>query len=276
MAFYSIGQIHKITGLPIQTLRYYDKIGLFKPDYVNEENKYRYYTEHQFWKIEVINICKQMGVPIKRIAEVINYTSNDDIMTSANSEDIMNILIEQKKEAEAMIKKYLMIIRNVEQYEIDYKKFVLDLENMHEIKEVILEERSIIDGKDDETSRNIYKNMKEVSVHPRRFERGFGYIVNTGKFREGILQYDSEYLILFMKNYINISGGKIIKIPKGRYVSMIINYEDINEEGVRTSLGKLNKYLQEHSYEPQLIIAEELAMPFVPAVMLIDIQILVK
>ena len=49
---FSIGEISRLHNLSIQTLRYYDKIGLLKPAYINKETNYRYYTIEQFVKID--------------------------------------------------------------------------------------------------------------------------------------------------------------------------------------------------------------------------------
>ena len=40
---YSIGEFSKIGSVSTKTLRYYDEIGLLRPAYVDEENRYRYY-----------------------------------------------------------------------------------------------------------------------------------------------------------------------------------------------------------------------------------------
>ena len=45
--YLSIGEVSKITGLPISTLRYYDTQGIIKPFYKDEETNYRYYRLFQ-------------------------------------------------------------------------------------------------------------------------------------------------------------------------------------------------------------------------------------
>lgn len=42
-----IGEFATITGISINMLRNYDKIGLLIPEYVDEVNNYRYYNESQ-------------------------------------------------------------------------------------------------------------------------------------------------------------------------------------------------------------------------------------
>ena len=67
--YYSIGEVAKITNVSIQTLRYYDKIGIFKPAYIDPENNYRYYKDGQLFYLDIIKSLKFIG------------TSLDDILT---------------------------------------------------------------------------------------------------------------------------------------------------------------------------------------------------
>ena len=41
---YSIGEVSRICNISKKTLRFYDKIDIISPDYICEENKYRYYN----------------------------------------------------------------------------------------------------------------------------------------------------------------------------------------------------------------------------------------
>ena len=44
---FTIGEISKHQNISRQTLIFYDKIGLFRPAYVDPENGYRYYSAAQ-------------------------------------------------------------------------------------------------------------------------------------------------------------------------------------------------------------------------------------
>lgn len=41
---YTISEMARFFNVSSQTLRYYDKIGLYRPAVVNRENGYRYYS----------------------------------------------------------------------------------------------------------------------------------------------------------------------------------------------------------------------------------------
>ncbi|MCL2222593.1 MAG: MerR family DNA-binding transcriptional regulator, partial [Oscillospiraceae bacterium] len=43
----SIGDISKFTGVSIKALRYYERIGILKPAYVDPDSLYRYYNFNQ-------------------------------------------------------------------------------------------------------------------------------------------------------------------------------------------------------------------------------------
>ena len=43
---YSIGEAAEILGISVQTLRYYDKIKLLEPAYINPNTGYRYYPPY--------------------------------------------------------------------------------------------------------------------------------------------------------------------------------------------------------------------------------------
>ena len=64
---FSIGEMSKLFGISIKTLRYYDDIGLFKPAEVNPETGYRYYTYEQFEQLNTIGYLKYLGVSLKEI-----------------------------------------------------------------------------------------------------------------------------------------------------------------------------------------------------------------
>ena len=46
--YYSIGETAKLLGVSTQTLRYYDREGILRPETINEETGYRYYSYMQF------------------------------------------------------------------------------------------------------------------------------------------------------------------------------------------------------------------------------------
>ncbi|WP_105616977.1 MerR family transcriptional regulator [Vallitalea okinawensis] len=64
---YTIGQISKMCDIPIQTLRYYDEIGLLLPERVDTQNNYRYYSKKQVLDLNIIKHYKASGFSLEDI-----------------------------------------------------------------------------------------------------------------------------------------------------------------------------------------------------------------
>lgn len=63
----SITELAKLRRVTSETLRYYDRIGLIKPDYVDPETKYRYYSIRQYERLGTIKELRQLGMSIEDI-----------------------------------------------------------------------------------------------------------------------------------------------------------------------------------------------------------------
>ena len=71
--YFSIGELSKYQNISKQTLIYYDKIGLFRPAYVDPDNGYRYYSSGQIDYLDTILIMKKIGFSLKEIRELLRH-----------------------------------------------------------------------------------------------------------------------------------------------------------------------------------------------------------
>lgn len=85
---FTIGEVALLFNLNIQTLRYYDKIGLVKPEKTDLNNHYRLYSTKQFERLNTIKYLRALGMSIKDIA---NFFENKDLTT-------MTYLLENQRE----------------------------------------------------------------------------------------------------------------------------------------------------------------------------------
>lgn len=74
--YLSIGKVSKLKNVSIKSLRYYDRIGILKPAFVNTDTNYRYYTEEQLYLLDAITLCIKLGIPLK---DLNHYVENDSI-----------------------------------------------------------------------------------------------------------------------------------------------------------------------------------------------------
>lgn len=68
---YTIGEVSKICNVSTKALRYYDKIGIIAPDYISEENGYRYYSRKTLLTVPVLKYYKQMGFKLEEMQELL-------------------------------------------------------------------------------------------------------------------------------------------------------------------------------------------------------------
>lgn len=64
---YTSGEFSKRSNVSIRTIRYYDKIGLLKPTFINEAG-YRLYTDADFIKLQKIIVLKNLGFSLEDIS----------------------------------------------------------------------------------------------------------------------------------------------------------------------------------------------------------------
>ena len=77
---FSIGDLAKMTGASIKSLRYYEQLGLLKPAYTNPDTGYRYYKFEQTNIVYIISICIELDIPLKNLTqyitdEVVDYAA---------------------------------------------------------------------------------------------------------------------------------------------------------------------------------------------------------
>jgi DNA-binding transcriptional MerR regulator len=74
----SIGEMSKLTGVGIKALRYYERINVMKPSYVDPDSSYRYYSFNQVYLIELIKFALELDIPLKKLDKFINAQGTMD------------------------------------------------------------------------------------------------------------------------------------------------------------------------------------------------------
>ncbi|MCC3862907.1 MerR family transcriptional regulator [Terrisporobacter petrolearius] len=212
--YLSIGQMGKLNNLSVQTLRHYEKVGLLKPSYINEDTGYRYYSMKDFNTIDLIKQCKAMGLSLEEIKEVANnYTS---------LESIVDILGNQKKIVTEKMKELENIKNKVESLEAKIK-ISLNI-GINDIFIKYNEERKFIqynftDRFSDEFEINLRKILLEVE---RDYENVNAEIAFTVSYedvkREG--RAECKNVMINLGQNVSYKDDKIISMEKGNYLTM--------------------------------------------------------
>lgn len=237
--YFSVGEISKLTNVPIQTLIYYDKMGLLKPAYINEQNNYRYYSINQFIKIDLLKQCKLMGLSLKEIEELLKGEITADSMIKILEQQRM-VLDEKIKELEA-VKSY-----------IDFLDFRIKESTVVEKTEIFIkenEERVV------KRYNCIMKNVKEVELNLRKvlleaekddcmlnselaFEASLENLKNEGK-----VIYTA---IMLYKHAKGVDNCENVILPKGKYLTMY--YDDGYKNNLKYYKKMLN-YIEKNNIE---------------------------
>lgn len=76
--YFLISEFAKLRGININSLRYYEKIGILKPAYIDEQTGYRYYAPEQVSDLNKIILCIQLGIPLKEMVQYMDGNGNFD------------------------------------------------------------------------------------------------------------------------------------------------------------------------------------------------------
>lgn len=96
---YTIGQVSKMFNLPVSTLRYYDKEGLF-PD-MNRVSGIRKFSEKELEALRMIECLKKSGLEIKDIKQFMEWCVKGSETYSQRRE----LFLKQKEIVEAEIQR---------------------------------------------------------------------------------------------------------------------------------------------------------------------------
>ncbi|KOS69717.1 MerR family transcriptional regulator [Lysinibacillus contaminans] len=246
---FSIGEVAKIKGITIKALRYYHKVGILIPRYIDESTGYRYYSLDQFIYIDVIKGCRVIGVSIAELQEVFKKCDIDELL------EFLKI---KKYEAQENINKMKEVIKNID----DFNSFVehsVDILNNKEINIEVLEERYIIFAPCNEVGSLkellYYSNLDKVITENNlemTMERGIIYNFNINGDVEPIYVFNG-----LKQNYSIEVDDNIMILPRGKYLTLAYSKDDEKE-----NINKILNYIKVNNINVKSCIEVELLNEF--------------
>lgn len=181
---YTVGEFAHLAHVSKRQLRYYDEIGLFKPDQIDPTSAYRYYSAGQMSHLNRILALKELGLTLNQIQRSLA----DDVST----DELHGMLKLRKAEIEQQLDAELRRIREIE----------ARLESIHNdeanmppnviIKQVpdiaVFSVRLTLD--DFETAVDFYTRMQ--SLVPRPYKNGQFYCICRSN-TDSIYNLDLEF-----------------------------------------------------------------------------------
>lgn len=117
---YLVNDIARFFNVTRDTIRYYDKLGIIKPN-IDKENKYRNYSREDLISFSYVFLLKKLGLSLKNIETLLNHNS---------LETSLSILNNRKEEIEDAINE----LNRTKDMIDDYGKYLINVYgNMNEI-----------------------------------------------------------------------------------------------------------------------------------------------
>lgn len=105
--YFKIGEIAEFFDISVRALHLYDKIGLLKPEYIDETTGYRYYTAEHISKLQSILSFKKVGFSLSEIKQLYD--------NGLNHQEVMDMLHKKELYFEQQIQIATFNIENLRQ-----------------------------------------------------------------------------------------------------------------------------------------------------------------
>ena len=138
--YFSIGELAELFGLNIQTLYYYDSVGIFSPRERNEKNGRRKYEFDQIYELATVSYMRRLGYSLEEIKES---------RTSLNSNRAVDIMKQRSQELRRQWQELLNIDEAI-QRKIRFMEQEMDGICLDEIAVKHFEDRKFISIGDEE------------------------------------------------------------------------------------------------------------------------------
>lgn len=100
---FQIGEVAKLFNISVSLLRYYEEIGLLKPEYIDKQTGYRYYGTSKFECLNTIRYLRVLGTPLAKISEFLQNRNLDNIKSILNQQK--DEIAKKRRELEIIEKK---------------------------------------------------------------------------------------------------------------------------------------------------------------------------
>lgn len=237
---FSIGELAKYQNISKQTLIFYDKIGLFRPAYVDPNNGYRYYSSKQIDYLDTILIMKKIGFSLTEIREHMQHYNID------------SSLITLRKQVTA-------IDRQIEELHLIRSRLLHRCTQMENAKIYKEKENAVIIEKIDAQYILFHEveqpySLREISIATKKcfagsFQKGLpiffqcGVVVPFQRIIEGrFTEAEFAFLPIEKTNQVN----NIKRLPAGECVSI---YHVGDYLSIGRSYQKILDYCKSHSIQ---------------------------
>lgn len=250
---YLIGEVSKITGISKDTLHFYDKIGLLVPEQIDINNRYRYYSPHNLWQLDIITTCRKLNVPLETIRQILSLKDNNEIL---------KLLMRHRDEAIRLSKYFQQVADDIVWYGEEHTR-ISEQKDHIEIHEKWLDEEIVVVGNLNDKIHSYHANLQSAVKEELRYapsiRRKYGYFLDIEQIENGKVMKCREYLKLDYQNYSYINSENLYTLPSGYYATFTLRIK--NEEA---DFASFLTWVSDNGKRFDMIFAEEIGLQLFP------------
>lgn len=211
--YFSVSELAALGNVSRQTILYYDKHNLLKPNFI-DSNGYRYYHFKEYLILEIILNFRKLGMSVDEIKTYINEKS---------PEALDNILMNKATEYELTIKKLKCLLADIEIVRTNLaaiNKYNVGSLTIHQQEQEILILSPLVDKKAPIKTRiKILGNFNLPLYKSNHFKScKVSWIITANDFLNGECRKKRYYC---SPTYVDSNNKKKIILPAGNYLTYI-------------------------------------------------------
>ncbi len=254
--YLTTGELARLLHVTKNTLFHYDKMGLFSPEIVLE-NDYRYYSIHQIEVLDAIIVLRDLEMPLKEIRDFLEGRNPEKLLALfAKEEAQIEAQIRRLKDQRRWIKEKSEKVRNVLAVKLDkiyvrhqpetyyvmhtfeiptdtvYAEKITELTEVYESRNhSICYEIGCIQKMED-IRRRVYDNYQNAALVMKHRPRGMQYFTLP----------EGEYLVAYLK---------------GHWKDIGVAYERMMEYAVENEVELSEQFLEVYAVDSLMAEREE-------------------
>ncbi|WP_313892419.1 MerR family transcriptional regulator [Psychrobacillus sp.] len=251
--YFTTGEFAKLCNVKKQTLFHYDEIGLLSPEIKNDKG-YRYYSYHQFDVFNVIELLKEVDMPLKEIKLFLKNKTPVELIELLKGKSLE---IEKKINTLNQIQKIIDTKITLTEYAltIDFSQITL----VEQAEEQLFLSNSILDCSD----REFLKSISTFIDYLYTNELDLGYPIGAVVSKEKLLGEDYDnYSYLYTKIAEDAKGISFYTKQKGLYV---VGFHKGDDKNISKTYKKMMDFIDTHhiklgSYAYEEYVLDEISV----------------
>ncbi|MEK3977507.1 MerR family transcriptional regulator [Psychrobacillus sp. FSL K6-2836] len=246
--YFTTGEFAKLCNVKKQTLFHYDEIGLLSPEIKNEKG-YRYYSYHQFDVFNVIELLKEVDMPLKEIKLFLNNKTPAELIELLKGKSLeIQKKINNLNQIQKIIDTKIALTENA--LTLDFKQIRLEEQE----EELLFLSDSILDCSD----RSFLKSVSNFIDFLYKNELDIGYPIGAIVNKEKLMEEDYDnYSYLYTKTEADMENVSFYTKPKGLYV---VAYHVGNDKNISKTYRRIMNFMDtlhiklgSYSYEEYIL-----------------------